>query len=80
MATTAEVQARPAVLPAVEPTAAPASEAAPPVEARPMAASVEQPVSETPAAGAQTDVDPTAVAETGSMASEEAGARDRDPA
>ncbi len=82
MATTAEVQARPASAPSVEPTAAAASEASPqrarkaPEPAT--AADVEQPVSETPAAGAQTDVDPAAAAETGSMASGEAAAASGD--
>ena len=85
MVTTAEVQSQPAVAPAVEPTSAAASEAAPvqrasePVAA-PTAASVEQPVSETPAVGAQTDVDPAATSETGSMASGEAAAAGGDQA
>ena len=74
MLTTPEVQAQPAAAPSVEPTAAVASEAAAPERSGKPAASVEQPVSETPAAGAQTDVDPAAAAETGSMASEEARA------
>lgn len=74
MATTAEVQAQPATAPAAETTA-------PAAPSRPKRAaskpSVEQPISETPAAGAQTDVDPNAAAETGSMASEEAARGDQ---
>ena len=85
MATTAEVQARPATPPAAEsssaePTVAAASEAAP-KRARKAAAPaatdamVEQPVGETPAAGAQTTVDPAAASETGSMAAAEPAAK-----
>ncbi len=82
MVTTAEVQAQPATAPAADPTAAAASEAAPkrarkaaaPTDAPATDAMVEQPVSETPEAGAQTSVNADAASETGSMASGETGA------
>ena len=63
--TTPEVQAQEVATPvAAEPAPAPKKAKAP-------KAAVEQPISETPAAGAQTDVDAAASTETGSMASEE---------
>ncbi len=72
-ATTAEVQAQPATAPAA------ATTPAAPKRARTAAATdamVEQPVGETPETGAQTDVDTSAAAEVGSMASEEGSARE----
>ena len=90
MVTTPAVQAQPVSAPVAETPASlvPESAAAPEAAAKPKrarkaseapaAASVEQPVSETPAVGAQTDVDPTGETQTGSMASEEARAASGD--
>ena len=64
--------------PATEIEATPIAEAAPtaaPKKAKAPKAMVEQPISETPETGAQTDVDAAAATETGSMASEEAVAK-----
>ncbi len=82
MVTTPAVQAQPAAPPVAETSAAETSAAettagakrarkAAAPETSTTEAMVEQPVSETPAVGAQTSVDPDAAAETGSMASEE---------
>ncbi len=79
---TDEVQAMPAAAPVIEAAPVAAAEAsAKPKRAKKAgsaetAAAVEQPVSETPAEGAQTAVDTNAASETGSMASEEIVARD----
>ena len=84
MTTTPAVQAQPAAAPVAE-TVAPEASTAAPKRARTAAvpetdgpattdAMVEQPVSETPAAGAQTSVDADAPSETGSLASEERAA------
>ncbi|CAN5211935.1 hypothetical protein BH09PSE2_BH09PSE2_23050 [soil metagenome] len=69
MVTTPEVLAQPVTAP-VQAEAAPAPKKAKAPKA-PTEAQVEQPISETPATGAQTDVDAAASTETGSMASEE---------
>lgn len=70
-------QADPDVAPSTD--AAAETPSATPKKAKASKASVEQPISETPATGAQTDVDADAAGETGSMASQEAAAAPKQP-